>query len=66
VSSRPNRVQAWANPEIRQSAVAELRLLVESGQYHVPAEDVADALLAEAGFFGPDSSSWRGANADAD
>jgi len=45
--------------------VGEIRRLIESGRYHVPADQVADALLEEAGFPVPDSSSCGGSDADA-
>lgn len=46
-------------------AVQEIRLLVEAGRYHVPADQIAGAFLAEAGFEEPDSSSCGGLDADA-
>jgi len=45
--------------------VLEIRRLIESGRYDVPAALVAEALLAEAGFQGPDDSSCGGSDADA-
>jgi len=65
VSGHLNRIRPWADPATRQRAVLEIRRLIESGRYDVPAALVAEALLAEAGFQGPDDSSCGGSDADA-
>ncbi|HKZ28747.1 MAG TPA: hypothetical protein VJ482_03800 [Acidimicrobiia bacterium] len=59
------RIRPWADRATRRLAVQEIRLLVEAGRYHVPADQIAGAFLAEAGFEEPDSSSCGGLDADA-
>jgi hypothetical protein len=54
-----------ADRETRQSAVDEIRKMIQSGRYFVPADQVVSALLAESGFSEPDSSSCGGQDADA-
>lgn len=41
-------------PEVRQDRVAELRARIERGEYHVSAEDLADAILASGALTQPD------------
>jgi hypothetical protein len=64
VSGSHYRIPPLADPATRQRALLELRRLIESGGYHVPADQVAEALLIETGFVEPDSSSRRGPDAD--
>jgi len=61
----PFRIQPWADQATRRQAVLEIRRLIEAGRYHVPAGEVADALLFEVVFEDPDSSSCGGLDADA-
>ncbi|MDH3261607.1 MAG: flagellar biosynthesis anti-sigma factor FlgM [Acidimicrobiia bacterium] len=65
MSRHPYRIRPWADPATRQSALLEIQKLIESGRYHVSADEVAEALLAEPGFGEPESSSCGGSNADA-
>ena len=51
LSGEPAQIQALAAqafqlPEVRQERVAALRQVVESGDYHPSAEDVAGAMMA--------------------
>jgi hypothetical protein len=62
---RSYRIRSWADRIARRRAIREIQRLVESGRYAVPADQVAEAFLAEAGFREPESSSWRGRDADA-
>jgi hypothetical protein len=45
--------------------VKEIRRLIEAGDYCIPAERIAEALLADLGWQDPESSSLRGSDADA-
>jgi hypothetical protein len=65
VSNHLYRIRPLADRETRQSAVDEIRKMIETGRYFVPADQVVSALLAAAGFFEPDASSCGGQDADA-
>ncbi|MGZ8754983.1 MAG: hypothetical protein ACXW15_07305 [Acidimicrobiia bacterium] len=64
MSDFPYRVPPSADRATRQSALLEIRRLIASGNYHVPADQVAAAFLADAGLIEPDSSSCGGQDAD--
>lgn len=55
----------WADRVTRRRQVLKIRRLIESGRYHVSADRVAEAVLAEIGFEESDYSSCGGLDADA-
>jgi hypothetical protein len=61
----PYRLSPSADREVRRARLEEIRRLIQSGQYHIPAERIAEALLADVWLGNLDSSSWRGQDADA-
>lgn len=65
MSGHSYRIRPWADRTTRQLALLELQQLIKSGRYHVPADQVAEALLAEIGLGEPDGSSCGGSDADA-
>jgi hypothetical protein len=59
------RLSPSATRSERRERLDELRRLVKSGGYSVPAELIAEALLVDLGLGDPDCSSWPGQDADA-
>ena len=59
------RLSPSADREARRARLEEIRRLIQTGHYHIPAERIAEALLADLRWGNPDSSSWQGPDADA-